>query len=153
MLLEPQQVFALEVLDREAQDAGVEARCPFWDRSLIDYSMSLPPSAKLKGGWTRLILRQAMAGILPPEVLWRRDKHDFSAQLRLGLQRSAIISSRAIEAARASLAPYLDVDRVLALRARLDDDRHPVSGADLQMLWRIGLWSIWLRVHNPRPVP
>ena len=94
-----------------------------------------------------------MAGTLPPEVLWRRDKHDFSAQLRLGLQRSAIISSSAIEAARASLAPYLDVDRVLALRARLDGDRHPISGADLQMLWRIGLWSIWLRLHNPRPVP
>ena len=153
VLLEPQQVFALEVLDREAQDAGVEARCPFWDRRLIDYSMSLPPSAKLKGGWTRLILRQAMAGTLPPEVLWRRDKHDFSAQLRLGLQRSAILSPGAIEVARASLAPFVDVDRVLALRARLDDVRHPVSGADLQMLWRIGLWSIWLRLQNPRPVP
>lgn len=143
VLIGPQQTYALEVLDREAQDAGAEGRCPFWDRALIDYSMSLPPRAKLQGGWTRFILREAMADVLPPEILWRRDKHDFSAQLREGLRRSPIVAPEGLEAARARLSPYLDVDRVLALRGRLDLREDPLPGQALQALWRIGLWSIW----------
>ena len=153
MLLGPQQPYALEVLDREAQDAGVEARCPFWDRGLIDYSMSLPPSAKLEGGWTRLILRRAMADVLPSKVLWRRDKHDFSSQLRDGLRRSPVVSPAALEDARADLSIYLDVDRVLALRARLDDPDKSLGGQGLQTLWRVGLWSIWSEMQRSRPVP
>lgn len=151
VLMEPQQSYALEVLDREAQDAGVEGRCPFWDRALIDYSMSLPTHTKLKGSWTRLILRQAMADTLPPTVLWRRDKHDFSRQLRDGLVRSPVLSLEALEAARRRLEVHLDVDRVLALRARLAQADAPVSGAALQSLWRIGLWSIWSATQDQAP--
>ena len=145
VLLEPQQSYALEVLDREAQDAGVESRCPFWDRALIDYSMSLPTQSKLRGGWTRLILRQAMAASLPPKVVWRRDKHDFSSQLRDGLLRSPVLTLAELSASRDLLAPTLDVDRVIALRTKLDDLNTPVSSPELQALWRIGLWSIWCK--------
>lgn len=144
VLLDPQQSYFLEVLDREAQDAGVESRFPFWDRALIEYSMSLPTKAKLHGGWTRFILRQALVEDLPAEILWRRDKHDFSRQLRDGLRRSPVVSREALEAGRTRLSPFLNVDGVLALRARLDDPQAGVSGRDLQMLWRVGLWSIWL---------
>ena len=143
VLTDSQQTYALEVLDREAQDAGVEGRCPFWDRALINYSLSLPPQAKLQDGWTRLILRRAMADVLPPKVLWRRDKHDFSAQLREGLRRSPVVSPQAIEAARPRLSAFLDVDKVLALRARLEREDQPVTGQALQALWRVGLWSLW----------
>ena len=149
VLTGPQQSYALEVLDREAQDVGVEGRCPFWDRALIDYSMSLPPQAKLQGGWTRFILRQAMADVLPDEVLWRRDKHDFSSQLREGLRRSPRITPQALEAARSRLSSHLNVDRVIALRRRLDEPDHPVSGDALQALWRIGLWAIWTESIAP----
>lgn len=157
VLTGPQQSHALEILDREAQDAGVEIRIPFWDRALIDYSLSLPSSAKLQGGWTRRILRLAMADDLPPRILWRRDKHDFSRQLLEGLRRSPVVSHQALEAARPGLAPYLDVDHVLALRDRLDEADAEVPGHLLQALWRIGLWSLWLAPRTPpateRPVP
>jgi len=151
VLTGPQQTYALEVLDREAQDAGAEGRCPFWDRALIDYSMSLPTRAKLQDGWTRFILREAMADVLPPEILWRRDKHDFSAQLLEGLRKSPVVAPEGLEAARARLSPYLDVDRVLALRARLEDPDDPLPGQALQALWRIGLWSIWTEGLNAVP--
>lgn len=143
VLTAPQQSFALEVLDREARDLGLESRFPFWDRALIDYSMSLPTEAKLQDGWTRLILRRAMSDVLPQEILWRRDKHDFSSQLREGLKASSVVSADALEAARDRLSEHLDVDKVLALRARLDHPEASVSGHSLQALWRIGLWSIW----------
>ncbi len=39
------------------------------------------PNAKLCNGWSRLILRRAMQGILPNSVQWRRDKHDFTPLL------------------------------------------------------------------------
>lgn len=152
ILLEPQQVFALEVLDREARDAGVEVRFPFWDRRLIDYALALPTEAKLRGGWTRMILREALRRDLPDKVLWRRDKHDFSAQLLRGLRRSAWVSTERLEALRPLLARFLDMERVLTLRRRLDGEVAP-DGADLQALWRIGLLGVWLSMEAEGPPP
>lgn len=149
LLLEPQQVFALEVLDREGRDAGVEVRFPFWDRSLIDYALALPTEAKLRGGWTRMILRAALKRDLPAKVLWRRDKHDFSAQLFGGLRRSPNLTPERLEALRPRLSRYLDVDRVLELRRRLDEAAPP-DGANLQALWRIGLLGVWLSMEPAR---
>lgn len=145
LLVDSQQVFALEVLDREGRDAGVEVRFPFWDRRLIDYSLALPTETKLRGGWTRMILRDALRRDLPRKVLWRRDKHDFSAQLLRGLRRSPHLTVERLEVLRPRLSRYLDMRRVLELRRGLDSGTPP-DGKDLQALWRIGLLGIWLSI-------
>lgn len=146
LLVEPQQVFALEVLDREGRDAGVEVRFPFWDRSLINYSLALPTESKLRGGWTRMILRDALRSDLPDKVLWRRDKHDFSVQLLRGLRRSPQLTMERLEALSPRLSRYLDMNRVLELRRGLDGGTPP-DGADLQALWRVGLLGVWLSME------
>ena len=40
-----------------------------------------PRQSKLSGGWTRLILRKAMDGLLPASIQWRRDKINFGPHL------------------------------------------------------------------------
>jgi len=62
---------------------GVEARVPFLDREFIDVAMALDPEAKrvrLEDNGRAIekrILREAFAGYLPEEILWRQ-KEQFS---------------------------------------------------------------------------
>jgi asparagine synthase (glutamine-hydrolysing) len=63
--------------DRSAMAFSVEARVPFLDHRLVEWLMSLPPEFKLRRGVTKVVLRDAMAGILPEEVRVRTDKMGF----------------------------------------------------------------------------
>ena len=58
---------------------GVEARVPFLDLRFLDAAMSVDPAAKLCGDGRieKHLLREAAAGLLPDEVLWRQ-KEQFS---------------------------------------------------------------------------
>jgi asparagine synthase (glutamine-hydrolysing) len=58
---------------------GVEARVPFLDRAFLDVAMAFTPAEKLivPGRMEKHVLRQAFAGYLPPDILWRQ-KEQFS---------------------------------------------------------------------------
>ena len=64
--------------DRNAMAHSVESRLPFMDWRLVSYLFSLPASLKIRNGTTKWILRQAMAGIVPEDVLNRQDKIGFA---------------------------------------------------------------------------
>ena len=51
----------------------------------MEFCLALPPQQKMQQGWTRLVMRRAMAGILPREVQWRGSKANFTALLNHGL--------------------------------------------------------------------
>ena len=56
---------------------SIETRLPFLDYRLVEYVFSLPSHQKIKGGVTKVILRNAMKDILPEEVRKRKDKMGF----------------------------------------------------------------------------
>ena len=58
----------LEKVDRATMASGVEVRVPFLDTELADLVMGLPSELKLAGR-SKSLLRRAMAGTLPPEIL------------------------------------------------------------------------------------
>ena len=58
----------LDVADRASAAFSIEARYPFFDRRLIEFCLGVPANQKLRDGWTRWIMRQAMDGILPAEI-------------------------------------------------------------------------------------
>ncbi len=57
--------------DQMSMAASIESRVPFLDHKLAEYSAKLPREMKLRGGTTKWILREAMKGILPQEILDR----------------------------------------------------------------------------------
>ncbi len=59
-----------------AEIAGVRVRFPLLDKRLAEFSGQMPTALKLKGFDKRYIFKQAMRGILPPEIL-RKKKHGF----------------------------------------------------------------------------
>ena len=65
--------------DRNSMAHGIECRYPYLDYQLVDFAVQLPDSAYINDSWNKHILRKAMEGKLPPEVVWRVDKVGFAA--------------------------------------------------------------------------
>jgi asparagine synthase (glutamine-hydrolysing) len=63
--------------DRNSMAHSIEARVPFLDHRLVEFVFGLPVSQKIRKATTKVVLRQAMQGILPEEVRQRRDKMGF----------------------------------------------------------------------------
>ena len=57
--------------DQMSMAASIESRVPFLDHKLVEFIAKLPNELKLRGGTTKWILREAMKGILPGEILER----------------------------------------------------------------------------------
>lgn len=67
----------LRNFDRCSMSNGVEIRAPFMDWRLVTYCFSLPTFSKLGQGFTKLILRSSLLGILPDSIVARRSKLGF----------------------------------------------------------------------------
>ncbi len=57
--------------DQMSMAASIESRVPFLDHKLVEFTARMPREMKLRGGTTKWILREAMKGILPIEILDR----------------------------------------------------------------------------------
>lgn len=64
--------------DRMSMAMSKEIRVPFLDYRLVEAFARLPVHQKLRKGWTKYILRQAMKGLLPETITWRKDKKGFT---------------------------------------------------------------------------
>jgi len=67
-------------VDKFAMAHSLEARAPFLDYQLVSYALSLPQRAKIAGGDTKRVLKQAVADVLPAEVV-HRPKQGFRVPL------------------------------------------------------------------------
>lgn len=94
-------------VDRASMSVGLEARVPFLDPSLVEYSMRLPSSLKMSGLERKVVLRRAMKGRLPDGILHRK-KSGFNAPVSDWL--------------RTSLRPLVED---LMTGSKLVDVRHP----------------------------
>lgn len=59
----------LEKVDKPTMAFGIESRVPFLDNELVDLALSLPSSMKVRGGSKKFLLRRALRGVIPDEVL------------------------------------------------------------------------------------
>jgi asparagine synthase (glutamine-hydrolysing) len=64
--------------DRMALANSVEARYPFLDIDLVEFSRGIPPSLKLKGFTEKYILKKLAKGLIPGEIV-DREKFGFRA--------------------------------------------------------------------------
>lgn len=62
----------LDRMDRASMSCGLEARVPFADHRIVEYLYNVPWSMKFRDGAEKALLRDACAGLLPPEILHRK---------------------------------------------------------------------------------
>jgi len=68
-------------VDRMSMAVSLETRAPFLDYRVVEFCASLPPHLRLNGKRSKYILKLAMCGILPEEILNRR-KEGFSIPIK-----------------------------------------------------------------------
>jgi asparagine synthase (glutamine-hydrolysing) len=62
---------ALVKVDRMSMACSLEVRCPFLDHKLVEFSATIPSKMKLTWTQKKVIFKEAMANVLPPEILSR----------------------------------------------------------------------------------
>jgi asparagine synthase (glutamine-hydrolysing) len=67
-------------VDKLSMANSIEARAPFLDHTLVSYGLSLPRALKIDGRHTKHVLKQALRGVIPDEVL-DRPKQGFRVPL------------------------------------------------------------------------
>jgi asparagine synthase (glutamine-hydrolysing) len=68
----------LRYADRNSMAFSRETRLPFLDHRLVELVMTRPLSLSYRNGESKWVLRQAMRGIVPDDILERRDKIGFA---------------------------------------------------------------------------
>lgn len=93
---------------------GLAVAFPLLDRRVVAFALSLPSALFHRGGWTRRVFRDAMAGILPPEIRWRRGKlAPFTEGPALvAVQRDALLARLADLRRHPRVAALFDLDRL-----------------------------------------
>ncbi|MDQ7815054.1 MAG: asparagine synthase (glutamine-hydrolyzing) [Patescibacteria group bacterium] len=67
-------------MDRATMRFGLEARAPFLDQEMVKFALSVPLKYKVNQGKKKILLRRALAGVLPDDVL-NRPKRGFQVPL------------------------------------------------------------------------
>ncbi len=65
--------------DRNSMAFSVESRTPFLDYRLVEFNFTLPSDLKIRNGYTKRVLRDAMIDILPEKVRKRKGKLGFAS--------------------------------------------------------------------------
>lgn len=67
-------------VDKIGMSTSLEARVPFLDHELVEFSMDIPQRYKIKGGVAKHLLKKAVEGWIPQEIIDRR-KMGFGAPM------------------------------------------------------------------------
>ena len=97
-----------------AASYGLECRCPYLDRRVIEFAIGMPPNQHRQGGVNRRLLRRVAARHLPAAIAQRRDKGVTMPDLgRVILQSEGELRRRMVAwRARPEVSRIVDIDRL-----------------------------------------
>ena len=128
--------------DRNSMAHSVEARVPFLDYRLVEWLFSTPRDAKIDNGTTKIVLRNAMRGLLPEVVRTRQDKIGFSTPEDMWFRnelRGFILETTNSQSFLSR--PYFDHDQLQrALTEHLEGKKN-ISNT----IWRWVNIELWMR--------
>ncbi len=67
-------------VDKMSMAVSLEARVPFLDHKFVEFAMSIPENIKIRGNELKYILKKAVEGILPDEII-HREKQGFGVPI------------------------------------------------------------------------
>ncbi len=146
----------LEMEDRLAARAGVEQRHPFHDRRVVEFAFAIPEEQRCRPGMHKWILRRAMEPILPPDLLRRPGKAEFSDVFAGALHE--VGGAEAFAGLAAAGRGWIDgivVKRMFDELNRLRAMKAPEAGS-CWPLWMIHGIDLWLRTATaeaPASIP
>ncbi|MDQ3964060.1 MAG: asparagine synthase (glutamine-hydrolyzing) [Actinomycetota bacterium] len=128
-------------MDRMGMGHGLEVRGPFLDRELTEFAFTLPGAFKSKRLVLKRVLKQALSGLLPREILHRR-KQGFGVPLARWFRSdlNSYVHSM-LTGDNARVGEHLDRDAIRSLIAE-----HESGSRDHQhALWAMLTLEVFLR--------
>ena len=114
---------------------SIEFRVPFIDYQFIEKCYEMPYSYKIKDGWTKIILKDALKEILPEKVRLRKNKLGFAAPQNRWLSELKNFMSE-IFSTEVRCNNY--IDQKLLLNAVQRNSRNG-------LLWKVLCLELWMR--------
>ncbi len=130
--------------DRNSMSHSIEARVPFLDYRLVEFSLGLPEDYKLSSGITKRVLREAMRGILPEKIRLRRDKLGFATPEQLWIKQQNPWQFRKELRQSIDLSQGILSDSALDVLEEMIGGRRPFSF----LIWRLICFGKWLQQFN-----
>ena len=127
------------------QLAGVDVGFPFLDAQLLDFSMRLPPSYKLKGLKLRWFFKEALRGFLPDEILTKK-KQGFGLPFGVWACRHAPLRELAGDSLRSLGERGIVQRRFIDQLLQVHLPAHP--GYYGEMVWILMMLEQWLRARR-----
>lgn len=121
-------VTLLDRMDRCSMYSGLEARVPFADHRIVEYIWNVPWEMKCKNGVVKGLMRDAVKGLIPDEILYRKKSpypktyHPQYEQL-LGNHLLELLSD-----SNAPIRPLLDMKKVKLFLSSPSDYGKPWYG-------------------------
>ncbi len=133
----------LQYSDRMSMAHGLEIRVPFTDPRLVELMSRVPSSLKVTGKQSKYLMRKAMQGVLPQDVL-RRKKLGFNPPMGVWLTTfladhvEELLSKETLES-----RGYFRPDAVHSLL-----ERHRSGRRDFTWhIWSLIIFEIWHRMY------
>jgi asparagine synthase (glutamine-hydrolysing) len=136
----------LRLEDRSSMAFSIEARVPLLDHRLVEYGVSLPDDLKVRGGWSKYALREALKGLMPETVRLRTSKLGFAAPDRIWLSRD--LRARISEMIGGELRCQKYVDPA-AIRRWYNSTKAATANTESYLgMFRIISLETWMRVFK-----
>jgi len=129
--------------DRNSMAHSREARVPFLDHRIIEFVSGLPEDFIISKGKTKGILRDALKGIVPEDILDRRDKIGFATPEDEWLRSeefNELLNNWFLQATP-KCAPYIDLHKTRKIIKKHIDNRKNHG----KVLWKTIFLEAWLR--------
>lgn len=129
--------------DRNSMAFSLEARVPFLDYRLVELVFSLPDHFLIQHGWSKWLLRQAMAGVLPEKVRWRQDKMGFVTPQQIWFRKGLMpLIEEILNEPHFAQSAYWDGPAIQrAYRRFLQGQEQGLA----KLLWRFISFELWQR--------
>jgi len=126
-------------VDKITMSTSIEGRVPFLDHGLVDFTMDIPQSWKVKNGEPKYLLKKALKDVLPDEILYR-PKMGFGAPMTEWLRgdfgkqaEDAVLGSSLMKDG------YFDRDHI-ARRFKSHRDGRQDNALHLWLLFNLTAW-------------
>jgi asparagine synthase (glutamine-hydrolysing) len=143
----------MEWFNKMAARHRMDVAFPFLDRDLIAFLMAIPGEMQMLHGTHKGLLRRTMRGVVPDEILGRRDKGNFTLEVNQGVANGL---ATLLEIAGSGMAVDLGYVRGGMLKQTEQEiDRFRASTDDASVAWSVteaAALEVWLRsfiAHAP----
>jgi asparagine synthase (glutamine-hydrolysing) len=139
----------LLLTDRMTMAVSLECRVPFLDNTVLDLGLQMPSAVKIRDGRLKHVMKQALTGLLPPEIL-ARPKRGFGAPIGAWFQNelapvlATVLSQEAVEAR--GLVRWPAVRHLLALHEGRQEDC-------TDQLLALAVLELWARIYLDGEAP